>query len=101
MDEVKVDTIDVGDELRVCVETRFHPAQVVSAAPVIGELLKGGGLNALGLIADHLAIGKACRADAAAEIVVGLPWNVDAERTDRARTTGFNSLGCVGLCQNR
>ena len=82
VDEVDVHPVDLGHELRQCVQPRLAPAPVVVRRPVAGELLHRRELHALRAIRDQLLGGPARRRDPSAEVVELLLWHVDVERTD-------------------
>ena len=85
VDEVDVDAIDVGRELRQGVELRFRLAPVVARAPVAHELLERIELCSLGTVRDRLPIGPARLGDAAAKVRERLLGHVDAVRPDGLR----------------
>ena len=85
VDEVDVDPVDLGRELRQRVQPRLARAPVVVGRPVAGELLDRRQLHALRAIGDQLPGGQACRGDAAAELGELLLRDVDLERADRGR----------------
>ena len=60
VDEVNVDAVNVGEEHRKRVQARLGPAPVIGRCPMVGELLGGHELHALGPIAHKLAAGPAC-----------------------------------------
>jgi hypothetical protein len=96
MNEVNVDTIDLGDELRERVQSRLAFAPVV-LRPVPRKLLNRGELDALGRIVDDFAVGPLCRLDAAAEVTELPVRDVHSKRpnlgTARARLPGAFSDG--------
>ena len=82
MDEMDVEAVDRGDELRQGVQLRLGLAPVVRLAPVLDERLQLFELNALGKIVDGFALGKASRSDASAQLIdLGLR-NLRLERPD-------------------
>ena len=83
VDEVDVEAVDLGDELRQRVEPRLDLAPVVVCRPVARQLLGRRELHALRRSATSLLFGPAGRQDAAAKIVELLLRNVDAKGTDR------------------
>ena len=93
MNEMNVDAVDLGDELRQGVQPRLHLAPVVVGLPVPHELLERRELHALRLVGDDLAIRPACRCEAAAEIEQIFLGHADAERPDCA--------ACSGLCRTQ
>ena len=78
VDEVDLDPVDLGRELRKRVQPRLDPAEVVVLRPVAGELLDRRQLDALRPIRDELLAGPARRRDAPAQVVDLLIRNVDA-----------------------
>ena len=57
VDEVDVEAVDLGDELRIAVQPRLDLAPVVVGLAVAQELLDGLERHALGLIGDGLPLG--------------------------------------------
>ena len=57
VDEVDVEPVDLGDEVRQGVQLRFEAAPVVLRAPVPRELLHRRERHALRVVADGLALG--------------------------------------------
>src|SRR5215475_326763 len=82
VDEMNVQPIDPGDELRQSIEPRLDLAPVVLCRPIVCELLNSRELHALGLIFDGLLFRPLSRSDASAEIDELCFRNVDAEGTD-------------------
>src|SRR5205814_4225372 len=68
VNEVNVDAIDLGDELREGVELRLALAPVVLRPPIARELLNRRELNTLRCIRDDFAFGPPGRLDAAAQV---------------------------------
>jgi hypothetical protein len=84
VDEMNVDAVDGGDELRKRVQPRLDLAPVVFLAPVAHQLLELCQLGALGLIRNGFTIGPTRCQQAPAEVdEIGLR-NVDAEGADCA-----------------
>src|SRR6202023_4388557 len=54
MNEMNVQSIDVGYKLRKGVQLRLHLSPVVLGRPILRELLHGRELDALRRITDHL-----------------------------------------------
>ena len=79
VDEVDLDPVDLGRELRKRVQSRRAPAPVVLARPVAGELLQRLVLHALRSVGDELLVGPARRRDAPAQVVDLLLWNLYLE----------------------
>jgi hypothetical protein len=82
VDEVDLDPVDLGPELRERVELRFGLAPVVVGGPVPRELLQRRQLDALRPVRDELLAGPARRRDAAAQVVQLLLRNLDVEGLD-------------------
>jgi hypothetical protein len=82
VDEVDLDPVDLGRELRQRVELRLRLAPVVVGLPVARELLQRRQLHALRPIFDKLPARPARRRDAPAQVVKLLLWNLDVERPD-------------------
>ena len=68
MDEVNVEPVDLGQELRQGVEFRLDLAPVVFARPIAGERLRCRELHALRLVRHGFALGPAGRVDSPAQI---------------------------------
>src|ERR1700742_321144 len=68
MNEMNVETVNLGDELRQGAEPRFDFPPVVIRPPVPRELLDGRQLHALGLVGNRFAIRPARREYAFAQI---------------------------------
>ena len=82
VDEVDLDPVDLGRELRQRVELRLGLAPVVVGRPVARELLHRRQLDALRPICDELLAGPARRRDAPAQVVELLLRNLDVEGPD-------------------
>jgi hypothetical protein len=57
MDEVDVEVVDLGQELRESVQPRLEPPEVVVVAPVPDELLHRRHWHPLRVIGDGLLLG--------------------------------------------
>jgi hypothetical protein len=79
VDEVNVEPIDLGDELREGVQIRLTRAPVVLGSPVARELLNHGQWHALRLIRDGLLLGPVRGRDASTQVLQGLIGNIDME----------------------
>ena len=90
VDEVDVEPVDLGDEMREGVEPRLEPSEVVLVGPVASELLHRRQLHALRLVCDGLLLGPARRLQAPTQLVDPFLRDFDPERADR-RT--FNRSG--------
>ena len=82
VDEVDVDPVDLGRELRQRVQSRLARAPVVIGRPVAGELLNRRQLHALRPISDEFLAGPARRGDAPPKVGDHLVRHVDLEGTD-------------------
>src|SRR3954447_3983941 len=82
MDEVDVQPVDLGDELRQCIQLRLARAPLVVGHPVPSELLDHRERHALGLIRDGLLLGPVRGRDASTKIVQRLMRHVDLEGAD-------------------
>ena len=83
VDEVDVEPVDFGDEIREGVQPRLDLAPVVFGRPIIGELLHRRELHALRVVVDRLAIGPSGRGNPPAEILELFARRVKLERPDR------------------
>ena len=84
MDEVDVQPVDLGLELRQRVQSRLAPAPVVLGRPVAREVLYRRQLHTLRPIGDQFPGRPARRIDAAAQLVDLALRYFDPERPDRA-----------------
>ena len=82
MDEVDVDAVDLGRELRQRVQLGLGFAPVVVVRPVARERLHGGELDALRAVVDELLARPAHGGDAPTQVVEVVLGNVDLERAD-------------------
>ena len=82
VDEMDVQPVDLGDEVRQSLQPRLALAPVVLCRPVARERLHRRQPRALRLIFDGLLLGPARRRDAAAEVDEFLLGNVDVEGAD-------------------
>src|SRR4029453_321266 len=82
VDDVDVDPVDLGDELRQRVELGLGLAPVILRFPVVNERLQSFQLDALRLIGDRLLVGPARRRDASTKVDKVLFRNVDVEGAD-------------------
>ena len=83
VNEVNVQPVDLGDELRQGVEPRLDLPPVVIGLPIAHEFLEHRQRHALGIVGDGLLLGPARRRQAPAEIDEVLFGHIDVERTDR------------------
>src|SRR5262245_2283103 len=82
VDEMNVEPINLGNELRYGVQFRLGLAPVVLRRPIAREFLHRCELHALRLIRDVFPLRPLRRVDAPAEIVERLLWDVNAEGMD-------------------
>jgi hypothetical protein len=95
VDEVDVEPVDLGDELRVCVQPRLEPPEVVVGGPIPRELLDRRQRHALRLIADGLLLGPARRMEPPAEVVDLCLGDLGPEGPDGLpRDGGWRGSGC-------
>src|SRR6185295_16522571 len=85
VDEVDLDPIDLGGELRERVQFRLALAPVVLARPVAGERSQRRKLHALRPVWYELLVGPARRRDPVAQVVDLFVWNLDLERLNLGR----------------
>ena len=86
VNEVNVEPVDLGHEVREGVQFLLAFAPVVLGRPVAREFLHRRQGHALRLICDRLLLGPTHRRDAPAEVVQGLVGNVNVERADLGGT---------------
>ena len=82
VNEMNVEPIDLGDELRQGVQLRLHFAPVVVCRPIAREFPHRRELHALRLIRDRLPFGPSRGGDAPAEFDEFRFRNIDGEGTD-------------------
>ena len=82
VNEMNVETVDLGDEVRIRIQLRLDLAPVVFGRPVAGELLNRRELNALRSIRDRFPFRKPCRFDTPAKVDELLFRKLDVERPD-------------------
>src|SRR5262245_36398178 len=82
MNEMNIEPVDLGDELRQRVQCRLALAPVVVSRPIARETLDQCERHALRLIRDGLLLRPVRGRDALTEVIQGLIWNVDVELTD-------------------
>src|SRR5256885_7063847 len=68
VNEMNIEAVDLGEELRERVELRFALAPIVLCCPVPRERLRGRELDALSCIRDCFALGPLRRFDTPAQI---------------------------------
>jgi len=84
VNEMDVQSVDFGDELRQGVQPRLHLAPVVAGHPVVREVPDGCQLHALRMIGYGFLIGPPRRFHTPPQIDELLFRNVDAEGADCA-----------------
>ena len=82
VDEVNVQPVDLGHEVRQGVQFRLALAPVVVGPPVAREVLHHREPHALRVVGDRLALGPPGRVYASAQLGDLLLRNIDAEGTD-------------------
>ena len=83
VDEVDVEPVDLGDEVREGVQPRLALAPVVLGRPVAGEVLHDREGHALRVVLDGLLLGEARRGDARPQVLEIRLGDLDRERADR------------------
>ncbi len=81
VNEMNVEPINRGDELRQGVQPRFHLAPVVIGRPIVRELLHRRELDALSRITDRLPLRPFSRDDPPTEVCKSLLRYVDVKWT--------------------
>ena len=94
VNEMDVEAIDLGDEIRVVVESRFDLAPVVFSFPVVLEFLDRRERHALRKITDSLFFRQTRRGDPAAQVGDLFFSDVHAKRANRIHLAG--SCLCSG-----
>ncbi len=82
VDEVDVDPVDLGDELRQRVQPRLHLPPVVIGLPVADQRLHRREPHALRLISNDLLVRPPACGEATAQINQVLLRHIDTERTN-------------------
>jgi len=97
VDEMNVQSVDLGDELRIGIQLRLDLAPVVVGRPITGERLDGGELNALRVIRDRFPLGPTGRVDAPAQLGKVRFRKIHSKWADRSL------VGCYvrAWCRNR
>ena len=98
LDEVDIEPVDVGDEVRIGEQLRFGAAPIVVVGPVIRELLRGRQADPLRGVVDGLALGPPSGFDAPLEVGEFFVGRVILERADRGVATGLGggADNCAG-----
>src|SRR5580704_12122458 len=82
VNEVNVETVDLGNEIRQGVQSGLDLAPVVLFLPIAREFLQGRELGAFRLIRDRFTVGPPCRVDALAQFGEFRFWKSHAKRTN-------------------
>ena len=82
VNEMNVEAIDLGDELRQGVQFRLALAPIVICCPVTREFLNHRERHALRVVADRFPFGPPCRLYALAQFVEFVLRKADFERAD-------------------
>ena len=100
VDEMNVQSIDPGDELRQGVQPRLHLAPVVFRRPVARDVLHQRERDALRIVRDGLFLGPLRGGNAPAEVLKSGLGHVDGEGADRWGDGNCFSVGNHGrfLC---
>ena len=83
MDEVNVDSANIGDEVRIGVNPRFDVPPVMVVEPIIAELLKRRELYALRCVIDQLTAGPSRGGNPLLQIGEVFVGSAEAKRFDR------------------
>src|SRR5690348_7873784 len=103
-DEMDVQPVNLGDELRQRVQPGLGPAPVVIRSPVADERLQVVQLGTLRLIWHRFGIGPSCRRQTPSKVDDRFFGNIGPERADRRGAgwlvgrDGHVGLLAVGLC---
>ena len=89
VDEVDIEFVDLGDELRQGIELRFDLAPVVVSAPIADQLLQFCELHALRPVVDRLLVRPSRGGDAPAQVENGLFGNTNGEGAEHGALVGF------------
>ena len=92
MDEVNIQIIDRGDELRQGVEPGLRLSPIVVGAPVTDQILERCELNPLRIVIDGLSAWPSRSVDALAQIDQTVLRNVDAEGSDFSALAGVSEI---------
>src|SRR6266436_3040409 len=83
VDEMNVQSIDLGDELRQGVQFRLDLAPVIICCPIARERLNRRELYSLGCICNRFSFRPLCRVDAPAQFGKFRFRNIHMKRTNR------------------
>ena len=92
LDEMNVESVDLGDELRESVQLLLCSAPVVFGPPVAHDLLEACQLYALRAVIDRFRIGQTRRRNAAAELIDLCLRDVDHKGADWVAPGGGQRL---------
>ena len=104
VNEMNVDPVDLGNEMRQSLQLRLALAPIVIRRPIPREFLHRRELHALGIVGDGLPGGPSCRQHPSAQVDEFGFGNVDMEGTDGAAVgRGGQMLGkqADGSCGRR
>ncbi len=101
VNEMNVQPVDLGDELRQGVQFRLALAPVIIRRPIARDFLHRRELHALRFIRDRFPVRPSCRVDAPAQIDERLFRNVDAEGVDVLTRGGRRRIGRKKACDTR
>jgi hypothetical protein len=79
VNEMNIEPVDLGDEVRQGVQLRLALAPVVLFPPIGREVLHRGEPHPLRIILDRFPLRPPCRVDAPAQIDQLLFWDIDLE----------------------
>ena len=94
VDEMDVQPVDLGDEVRDGVQPRFARAPVVLGRPVASQVLHERERHALRVVLDGLLLGEARRGDARAQVLEVRLGNLDLERPNCLAGGGGGLVPC-------
>ncbi len=92
VNEVDVEAIDLGDEVRHGVEAGFDLAPVVVRRPVTRELLHGGEWHPLRKVADGFLFGQPSRDDTPTQVGQVRLRDIHVERPNRGLVSCHGGL---------
>ena len=82
MDEMHIETVDLGDELVEPIQCRLAATPVIVLGPVAAHILDPGERGALTPVIHQLGFGPACVAQARLQIYERIGGDGDAIRSD-------------------
>ncbi len=101
MDEVDVQPVDLGDEVRQRLDLRLELSEVVVIGPVLRERLDRPELHALRGVVHRLLLREARGLEARLQVLDVRLVELDGERTDRGGDGGFFGDDGHGECSLR